>query len=141
MKARSLKMSSSVELFSWSFLDEVGRWSLGIVALAALVGAVVTRSWEFPTSCLLAGTIDFALVHFSAVRGGRSAERGEIDQGAMALFLGGRLGYKVLLLSAAFVWPRVLDFWGVVVGALSYDMTLLVVGSILAVNRTHMIGR
>jgi hypothetical protein len=141
MRRRSTKMSPNGELFAWSFLDEIGRWSLGFVALAAVVGAVVTRSWEFPTSCLLAGGIDFALVHFSTERGGRSAEVGKIDSGAMVLFLGGRLAYKVVLLSAALLWPRVLDFWGVAVGALSYDMTLLVVGSILAVDRTHMIGR
>jgi hypothetical protein len=134
-------MKSPSSVFDWSFLDEIGRWSLGIVAVAAVVGAVATRSWEFALSCLVAGAIDVALVHIAAERGGRAAETGDVDQAAMVIFLGGRLVYKILLLSAALVWPSLLSFWGVVVGVLSYDVTLVVVGSFLAVERTNLIRR
>lgn len=134
-------MTPRLEIFDWTFLDEVGRWALGVAVLASVVGTVVVRSWTFPLACMLTVAIDVALVHASAVRGGRLADDGEVDHPAVAVFFGGRLAYKALLMGAALLLPGLLDFWGVVTGALVFDTTLLVVGSILAVGRLNAVGR
>jgi hypothetical protein len=50
--------------------------------------------------------------------------------------LAGRLVVKAGLLMAAIFVPQVLGFAGTVVGALTFDITLVVVGSITAASRT-----
>ena len=134
-------MTSPTDTFTWRFLDEVAYWALGMAAVAALMGAIVTRSWAFPVSCLVTAFIDVCIVHASAHRGGNRAEEGAVDGASMVLFVGGRLAFKVVLLSAALLWPSFVDFWGVVAGAVAYDLTLVTIGSALATSRMRTAGR
>jgi hypothetical protein len=135
-------MSARSDVFTWTFLDEVAWWALGIACIASVAGAAVTHRWTFPLGCLLTVGLDLALVHLSARRGGHVAEIGGVDEGVvLGLFLGGRLALKAVLLVVALVWPWLLDFWGVAAGAVTYDITLAVVGSIVAVGRLNAAGR
>ncbi|MBI5231761.1 MAG: hypothetical protein HY876_06315 [Coriobacteriales bacterium] len=119
---------------SWHFLDEVAFWTLGISVIGMIV-AIGLGYLTFAVSWALVLGADVALVHFAARRGGRAAEAGTIDRGALFVFAGARFGVKAALLVLAAFVPNVLNFWGAVVGAVAYDLGLTIVGSALALRR------
>jgi hypothetical protein len=121
--------------FEWGFLDVISRWSLGIGVLAAVVGTYLTHDTAFAVGCLIAVVIDVGLVSISCRRGKRELELGRIDSLAPIIVLGGRFLVKAGLMTLALVIPRMLSFPGTVVGALTFDITLAFVGSILALTR------
>ena len=121
--------------FEWGFLDVVSRWSLGVGVLAAGVGAYLTRDTAFAVGCLIAIAIDVGLVSIACRRGKRELELGHIDSVAPIIVLGGRFLVKAGLMTLALVIPRMLSFAGTAVGALTFDITLAFVGSILALLR------
>ena len=121
--------------FEWGFLDVVSRWSLAIGVLAAGVGAYLTRDTAFAVGCLIAIVIDVGLVWIACRRGQRELELGHIDSVAPIIVLGGRFLVKAGLMTAALVIPHMMSFAGTAVGALTFDITLAFVGSILAVMR------
>ena len=124
--------------FSWDFLDEMSRWALGIGVAIALGGAFVTRQLPFAIGCLVAVTIDVALVRLVVRHARRTVDSGEIDAVSPLVMVVGRLLVKAGLLVLALSFPSVMSFAGTVVGVLAYDVTLSFVGSIVAATR---IGR
>jgi uncharacterized membrane protein YdfJ with MMPL/SSD domain len=126
----------SVMGFSWDFLDEMTIWALVIGASIAVGGGVVLQSISFGVGCLFAVGVDVGLVRISTHRARRELEQGRIDSVAPTVMLAGRLVVKALLLVAALFVPQVLGFTGTVIGALTFDLTLAVVGSIAAASQT-----
>jgi hypothetical protein len=122
--------------FSWDFLDEMTVWSLVIGASIAVVGGVLLGSVAFAAGCLLALGVDVALVRVSTHRARAELAEGRVDSVAPMVMLAGRLVAKALLLVLAIFVPQYLGFTGTVVGALTFDITLVVVGSITAASRT-----
>ncbi len=122
--------------FSWDFLDEMSVWALVIGTAIGLVGGYITGSVSFALGCLVALGVDIALVRTATHRARRELEAGRIDSVAPTIMLAVRLVVKALLLVAAIFVPQVLGFTGTVVGALTYDITLVIVGSIVAASRT-----
>ena len=121
--------------FEWGFLDEVSRWSLGVGIVAAGVGAYLTRDIAFAVGCLIAIGLDVGLVAIACRRARHELDTGHIDAIAPIIVLGGRFLVKAGLLTTALVLPRVLSFAGTAVGAVTFDITLAFVGSILAIAR------
>lgn len=121
--------------FSWDFLDEMVRWTLSIAAIVAVVGLVVRRDPSFALGCLLGAIGDVAIVHAAVVSAKSALKERRFDGSSGALLLGGRVLFKGALLAIAVFLPNVLDFFGTVVGVLAYDVTLAVVGSIVALRR------
>jgi len=128
--------SESAFGFSWEFIDEMSWWSLGLGAVAAVTGTLVTGDIAFAVACLLAVALDVVLVKVSSRRAREGLAEGRIDHAAAVIMLPVRLGAKALLLLLTFAVPEVLSFAGAVVGVLVFDLTLAVVGSIKAASRT-----
>jgi hypothetical protein len=122
--------------FSWDFLDEMTVWAVWIAAGVALVGGVMLQSVSFAVGCLVAAGIDVALVRVAAHRARREMAGGRIDAAAPTVMLAGRLVAKALLLTLALFVPYILGFAGTVAGALVFDLTLVIVGSVIAAART-----
>lgn len=126
---------TSVLGFSWDFLDEMAAWSLGIGCTIAVVGGLLLGSVAFAAGCLVAVGIDVALVRMATHRARRELDEGRIDALAPTVMLAGRLVVKAGLFAVALFVPRVLGFTGTVAGALTFDITLVVVGSVIAASR------
>lgn len=122
--------------FSWEFLDEMTVWALVLGCVVAVGGGVVMGSVTFTAGCVIALGIDVALVRTATHRGQRELADGRVDSVAPMVMLAGRLIVKAGLLVLAILVPGALGFAGTVVGALTFDITLLVVGSIVAASRT-----
>ena len=127
-------MTAPAELFTWHFFDEVAWWAAGAAVLVAVGGALLTRSWVFPVTCLVVSGLDLAIVHFTARSGGSAVAAGTFDPGAAAMFAG-RLVFNLAALVAALVFPAFVSFWGAAAGALVYDTTLAFAGAALAASR------
>ena len=122
--------------FSWDFIDEMSVWSLIIGVSIALIGGFLLKSVAFAVGCLVAVGVDVALVRIATRSGRRAFGEGRIDSVAPTVMLAGRLVVKAGLLVVALFVPQDLAFAGTVVGALTFDITLVVVGSIIAASRT-----
>jgi hypothetical protein len=121
--------------FSWSFLEEISWWSLGIAAVVSLAATVITRHTDFALGCMLAASIDFAFVRAIAGTAHREIDEGELSTPKSSMLFVARLMVKALLLGLAVLLPEVLSFVGTVVGVLAFDLSLAVVGSLLAGTR------
>jgi len=121
--------------FSWSFLEEISWWSLGIAAVISAVATVITRHADFALGCMLAASIDFAFIRAIAGTARREIEEGELTTAKSSLLFVVRLMVKAVLLGLAVLLPQVLSFVGTVVGVLAFDLSLAVVGSLLAGTR------
>ena len=121
--------------FSWGFLEEISWWSLGIAAAISVVASVVTGQAAFALGCMLAAAIDFAFIRAIAGSARREIEEGRPGAGRSSMLFVARLMVKGLLLGLAVLLPQVLSFAGTVVGVLAFDLTLAVVGSVLAATR------
>jgi len=124
--------NESVFGFSWDFLDEMTVWALAIGVLIALVGGGVLHSFAFSLGCLLTVGADVILVRAATARARRELAAGRIDPVAPTVMLAGRLIVKAGLLVVSVFVPRIMGFVGTVAGALTFDLTLVVVGSIVA---------
>jgi len=121
--------------FSWTFLEEVAWWSLGIAAAVSVAASVATNEIAFGLACMLAAAVDVAFVRSIASSARREIEEGRPGAGAASLLFVLRLLAKAGLLVASVLLPTLLDFAGTVVGVLCYDLTLAVVGSLIAATR------
>ncbi|NTU71873.1 MAG: hypothetical protein HGB10_08670 [Coriobacteriia bacterium] len=122
--------------FSWGFLDEIAAWSLGLGGVIALGGGLLLKSVAFAVGCLIAVAVDVALVRLATGRARRELAAGRIDPVAPMIMLAGRLIVKAGILVTSLLIPMAHGFAGTVAGALVFDTTLVVVGSILAAYRT-----
>lgn len=121
--------------FSWTFLQEVSWWSLGIAAAISVAASVATNDAAFGVACMLAAAVDVAFVRAIASSARREIEEGDAGaRGASMLFVV-RLLAKAGLLVFSVLLPAVLSFPGTVVGVLCFDLTLAVVGSLIAATR------
>jgi hypothetical protein len=127
--------------FQWGFLDEISWWTLGIGVVAAAAGTYLTHAPAFAIGCLLAVVVDVAMVLSASRHARREFDSGRIDPVAPIVMLAGRLLVKSGLLILAFAIPQWLSFPGTVVGALTFDITLALVGSVIAVGRSMRASR
>jgi hypothetical protein len=121
--------------FSWSFLEELSWWSLGIAAAASVIATIVTREAAFAVACMLAASIDVVFVRGIAAGARKEIEAGRPGNGSSSVLFAARLLAKAGLLALAVLFPQVLSFAGMVVGVLAFDLTLAVVGSLIAATR------
>ncbi len=121
--------------FSWSFLEELSWWSLGMAAAASVIATVVTGEASFALSCMLAASIDVAFVRGIAAGARKEIEAGRPGNGASSVLFVARLLAKAGLLVLAVLVPGVFSFAGMVAGVLAFDLTLAVVGSLIAATR------
>jgi hypothetical protein len=136
-----MKSQSSLG-FSWDFLDEMTVWSLIIGFAIAFIGGFVLQSVAFGVGCVIAVCIDVALVRSATHRARTGLAEGRVDASAPMIMLAGRAVAKAILLVVAMFAPGLHVFSGTVFGALTFDVTLIVVGSIVAASRTmHHTGK
>jgi hypothetical protein len=121
--------------FSWSFLEELSWWSLGIAATASVIASVVTGDAAFALACMLGASIDVAFVRGIAAGARKEIEAGRPGNGSSSVLFVARLLAKAGLLVLAVLLPQVFNFAGMVVGVLVFDLTLAVVGSLIAATR------
>jgi hypothetical protein len=121
--------------FSWGFLEEISWWSLGIAAVVSVTATVITRHTDFALACMLAASIDFAFIRAIAGTARREIDAGELGATKSSMLFVVRLMVKAVLLGLAVLFPQVLSFVGMVVGVLAFDLSLAVVGSLLAGTR------
>lgn len=130
-------------LYSWGFLNEVVKWSRLAAFGAAIVGAAVTRDFRVPLSIAIGAAVDIVTIQSITMRAERIAPDDAPPSEPTGLRVSDLVGHmtlrvaaKAALLAAAAVLPAVLSFWGMVVGVLVVDTTILFVGSIIAAVRT-----
>jgi hypothetical protein len=121
--------------FEWGFLDEISRWAIGVTALVAIVGALVSGSAGFAVACVLASAIDLVMVEFSVRRARRELDLGRIDSVAPIVMLAGRLLVKAGVLVLALGAQNTAVFAGAVAGVVIFDVTLAFGGSLIAIGR------
>ena len=124
-----------IQEFSWDFLAEISWWSLGMAAAISIVASLVTGQVTFGVACMLAASIDVAFIRAIASSARHEMEEGAPGIGQSSMLFVIRLVAKAGLLVLALVFPGLLGFAGMVVGVLCYDITLAVVGSIIAAAR------
>jgi len=122
--------------FSWSFIDEVSWWSLGIAFVIAAAVFLATGDTAFVVGCLGGAAVDIGLVRLSSHRAKRELADGRIDGVAPMVMVAGRLFVKTGLLLIAIFFPMIMSLAGTITGVLVFDVTLAVVGSVLAASRT-----
>jgi hypothetical protein len=122
--------------FSWHFIDELSWWALGIALVISAVVFVPTGDTAFVVGCLVGAAVDVGMVRLASHRGRRELEAGRIDSVAPMVMVAGRLVAKLGLLLIAFTFPAFMSLAGTVVGILVFDLTLALVGSVLAASRT-----
>jgi hypothetical protein len=122
--------------FSWPFIDELSWWTVGIALAVSGVAFFYAGDTAFVVGCLVGVAVDVGLVRLASIRGRRELEAGRIDAVAPMIMVPGRLMAKVGLLLVAFFFPTFMSLAGTVVGVLLFDLTLAVVGSVLAASRT-----
>jgi hypothetical protein len=121
--------------FSWGFLEEISWWSLGIAAVVSVAATAITRHTDFALACMLAASIDFAFIRVIAGTARREIDEGELGATKSSMLFVVRLMVKAVLLGLAVLFPQVFSFVGMVVGVLAFDLSLAVVGSLLAGTR------
>jgi hypothetical protein len=121
--------------FSWGFLEEISWWSLGIASVVSVAATVITRQTDFALACMLAASIDFAFIRAIAGTARREIDEGELGAAKSSMLFVVRLMVKAVLLGLAVLFPEVFSFVGMVVGVLAFDLSLAVVGSLLAGTR------
>ncbi len=121
--------------FSWSFLEEISWWSLGAAAAISVAATAITRHTDFALACMLAASIDFAFIRAIAGTARREIDEGELGATKSSMLFVTRLMVKAVLLGLAVLFPQVLSFVGMAVGVLAFDLSLALVGSLLAGTR------
>jgi len=121
--------------FTWAFLEEVSWWSLGIAAAISVAVWIATRQGAFALGCMLAASLDVAFVRAIATGARREIEEGRPDAGQSSMLFVARLMAKAGLLVLAVLLPQVLGFVGTIAGVLTFDLSLAVVGSLIAATR------
>jgi hypothetical protein len=108
---------------------------MGIAAVVSVAATVITRHTDFALACMLAASIDFAFIRAIAGTARREIDAGELGATKSSMLFVVRLMVKAVLLGLAVLFPQVLSFVGMVVGVLAFDLSLAVVGSLLAGTR------
>lgn len=125
------------EMWSLQFVHEVGLWSLWLAPFVALGGSLVTGSYRFAIAFAVGAAFDIGtlllIVHFASADAMSTPADAARKAGPL---IGVRLAVKALLLAAAVALPALLDLWGMFVGVLMVDLTLMSVGSVKAVSQT-----
>jgi hypothetical protein len=121
--------------FSWSFLEEISWWSVGIAGLISAISLGVTGTPTFALGCMLAVAVDVAFIRSISIRARHEIAQGNAGAGETSWLFFGRLIAKAALLVLAALQPQVVGFWGTVVGVLVFDLTLALVGSVIAATR------
>lgn len=124
-----------IQEFSWDFLGEISWWSLGIAAATSVAATLMTGQVTFAIACMLAASIDVAFIRAIAASAHREMEEGAPGIGQSSMLFVVRLVAKAGLLVLGILIPGALGFAGMVAGVLCYDITLAVVGSVIAATR------
>ena len=127
--------SGSVLGFSLRFLTEIAWWTMGVSVGAAVIGTIATRAPWFALGCLVASGVDVVLVRVASNRAEIELEQNHVDAAAPTIMLAGRILAKAVLLVTALFAVNTQAFAGAIVGALTFDITLAVVGSVIAAVR------
>jgi small-conductance mechanosensitive channel len=114
-------------------MEEIADWARWVALAAILIGTAVTRDYHFALSCGIGAAVDIRLMRLLAGRT-RAAEASGQPRGVAEAF-GVRLLLKGVLLLAAFLLPSVLDLWGMLVGVVVVELTLMTVGAAVAAAR------
>jgi hypothetical protein len=121
--------------FEWGFLQTLARWSALAALAVGVVGAVLTRDVSFVVSFAEAAAIDVATLVAIVSAGHASLAGGSYESGRLPVLVGVRLAVKAVLLVLGAAVPA-LSFFGIVLGVLVVDTTVLVGGSIAAAVTT-----
>lgn len=127
------------DVFSAELLDRVEHWSFWIALASAAGGGLRVADVRFSVSLLLGASFDITMLHLMRKR---MPDEGSpaVDAG-FGMLLFGRLVGKVVLVVLAFALPAVLHLWGMAVGVLVVEITLMTVGAVTAARRAFGGGR
>jgi len=84
---------------------------------------------------MLAASVDVAFVRATVASARQEIEAGRPGAGNASMLFVARLFAKAGLLVLAVLFPQVLGFAGTVLGVLVFDLSLAIVGSIVAASR------
>lgn len=127
----------SVSRFDLSFLTQVARVALVVAVLAAAIGYAIGGDAGFGIACIVVAAADISLVFAAVWRAQRALDAELADPVPSVLMVAGRLVVKGGLLVIAALLHRDAVFWGAVTGAVSFEVTLAVAGSVMAVSRVR----
>lgn len=124
------------ELLSGSFLNAVVRHSRYVGLALALVGTLVTRDWRFVLALAIGSTVDIASLTWMVDHGEFAGVRKDLSKAVLAM-TGFRLVVKsVLITAAALIGPQT-AVWGMILGVLVVEITLMTVGIIDSIRGIH----
>lgn len=119
----------------WDFLMRVDKWAAAMGAAIAVLGAVLTRGWQFPLPVALGTVFDVGSLRWVVARErGMSRDSAAGVRLAMA-WVAVRLLIKVVLLSVTAAFASKTSIWGMLVGLLVVDITILIRGTAVAATR------
>jgi hypothetical protein len=124
------------DVYSVAFLRDMARWAAWLAFAAAALGAAFTRDWRFPLAVAVGAGADIGLL-MPMVHRGESSEADDPAGAsrAVGLLVAVRLVAKMVLLTASILLPNLLNVWGMLVGVLAVDTTIMTVGSAKAAVR------
>lgn len=127
-------MLDETKVYSWQFLSEMVGWAKYVALAVAIAGFLVTRNYKFLISFVIASSFDI-LTLFGIVEKGKELLADDFEKGGSTVFVlvASRLGAKALLLAIAAFIPQTFDLWGMILGVLVVDTTILGIGTIKSV--------
>jgi len=118
--------------FSPRLLTRVARWSVLTAVAGALIGWAITDDVLFVASVALGAVIDIVTFGWMA---GAAQHSGDAKIAATSgLLVVVRLFAKAMALVIAIMFPDVFNLWGVLIGVLAVETTLLIVAVVAGVR-------
>jgi len=119
------------EIYSWEFLNGMVGWAKYFAVAVALGGFYLTGDYKFLIAFGVGATFDI-LTLIGIIAKGKKLLAADLKKGGSAVvsLIALRLGVKAILLSAAAFIPQAFNLWGMVLGVLIVDTTILAAGSV-----------
>jgi len=116
------------------FLGDVSRWSFWVAPVLAAVGMIITRDARWGAACLIGAAYDVLTMRFAAAHAPSGETANTLDNKFVTTMLGRMVG-KAVLVVIAVALPGLLNPWGMAVGVLTVEITMMTVGAIVAAFR------
>ncbi len=119
------------EIYSWQFLNEMVGWAKYFAVAVALGGFYLTRDYRFLVAFAVGASFDI-LTLIGIIAKGKKLLAADLKKGGgmVVSMIALRLGVKAVLLAMAASVPQAFNLWGMVLGVLTVDTTILAVGSV-----------
>ncbi|MDH4140575.1 MAG: hypothetical protein OEV43_08400 [Coriobacteriia bacterium] len=128
-------MRGAVPPVGAEFLGDVSRWSFWVAPVLAVVGTAITRDARWGVACLIGAAYDVLTMRYAAGLAPSEENAHALDHRFIMVMLGRMVG-KAVLIVAAVALPGILHTWGMAVGVLTVEITMMTVGVAVTAVRT-----